>query len=147
MFPILYNNPNQMADRKKCPVTGCRNISAPRRKLCDKCRRKTDKEKDPLKYAFLSLRSNAKRRGKIFDLTFAQFKGFAVKCDLMLKRGRTKTSYHIDRIDENGPYSMDNIQLLTNEQNVKKYLAHRGGGEYRFDVRGRPEPKHDNVPF
>lgn len=45
------------------------------------------REKNPVHDAYLNLKSNAKRRGKYFDLTLAQFKQFCVKTKYMKKKG------------------------------------------------------------
>ncbi len=66
------------------------------------------------------LKTNAKRRGKIFKLTFEQFKEFAIKVNLLHKRGRTSESYTIDRRDNKKGYTIDNIQMLTRGENTRK---------------------------
>lgn len=78
------------------------------------------REKFPLRYAYNNFKQNAKRRKKEFSLTFEQFEQFALTVELVGKRGKTKDSYHIDRIDETKGYSIDNIQLLTCSENVIK---------------------------
>lgn len=79
--------------------------------------------KNPLKHAYNTLKANAKRRGKYFDLTFEQFKQFAVRVDYLSKKGRGANSYHVDRREEPGGYTLSNMQLLTNSENVKKFAA------------------------
>ena len=80
------------------------------------------REKHPMKAAYQTLKYNARRRGKEFDLTFEQFEKFAIETDYFIKKGKSKKSYHIDRIDETKGYSIDNIQALENSKNIKKYL-------------------------
>lgn len=107
------------------------------------------RKNNPEKYCYQTLRNNAKRRGKEFDLTFDQFLNFATKTDYILGKGRTRESFHIDRIDETKGYTLNNIQVLTNSENVKKYLR------YSFDERGVPnhfvneiiKPSNQNAPF
>jgi len=74
-----------------------------------------------MKYAYYNLRSNAKHRGKEFDLTFEQFKKFAIETDYFVGKGKKKDSYSIDRIDNNKGYTLDNIQIMTLSENSKKY--------------------------
>jgi len=81
------------------------------------------KKANPLRYAYQSLKDNAKRRGKEFDISFDQFKDFCIKTAYIQNRGRLAGSFHIDRIDETGGYTLDNIQVLTNSENVQKYVA------------------------
>lgn len=60
------------------------------------------------------------------DITFEEWKEFAIEVSYMKKKGITRTGYHIDRKDETlDVYNRDNIQLLTNEENVRKYARFR----------------------
>lgn len=94
--------------------------------------------------AYLNLKSNAKRRGKVFELTFDQFREFASQCQYIKKKGRTANSYHIDRIDETKGYTIDNIQLLTNIENIQKRYDHQVQKTYTMKVQA-----YDNkdLPF
>lgn len=63
---------------------------------------------------------NAKRRGKPFTITFAYFCQFAIKCQLMLNKGRTAEAYTVDRIDNSLGYIPGNIQMLPRRDNTIK---------------------------
>lgn len=104
---------------------------------------------NPLKYAFRALKDNAKQRGKVFELTFEQFKDFAVKTDYINKRGRTAQAYHIDRKREEEGYTFDNIQVLTNSENVKKYVAfkYRDRDGSHFETITEKPNEQGNAPF
>lgn len=104
-----------------CIETYCNNKKAPSRRICYACKSKRYAKRHPERYAFITLRNNAKRRGKEFSITFDQFKEFCKKTKILLGRGIEKNSLHIDRIDESKGYTIDNIQPLTNGENVKKY--------------------------
>jgi hypothetical protein len=107
------------------------------------------REKYPLKYAYQNLKDNAKRRGKDFNLTFKEFKEFATKVEYIKKKGIKGECFHIDRIDENKGYTKDNIQLLTNSQNVRKFLRHWWDGKeyvFRNEV-SKPIKENSRVPF
>ncbi len=103
-----------------------------RGQYCHSCLKRRYKERHPERYAYSVLKNNAKRRGHAFELTFEQFKEFAVRTDYMAGKGIYKNSLHIDRIDEAGGYTVDNIQVLTNTENVRKFLS------YNYDENGRP---------
>ena len=108
------------------------------------------RKKNPVKYAYQSLKNNAKRRGKVFELTLEQFKEFAIKTRYMAKRGIYKNSYHIDRIDEAKGYTIDNIQVLTNSENIKKSMLFRGKDENNKPIikTGTTKKRNfDDVPF
>jgi len=112
-------------------------------------KKKRYRAKYPIRYAFTTLRDNAKRRGKVFTLTFQQFQEFAIKTQYMIKKGIWQDSYHIDRINEAKGYTPDNIQLLTNSDNVKKYLRYNWSEEdykmlYTSETIKRRE---NNAPF
>lgn len=78
-----------------------------------------------MKAAFAALRTSAKTRNIPFLLTFEEFERFAVRTKLLKGRGVTKLGWHVDRIDSNGPYSIDNIQVLTNSENASKEALRR----------------------
>lgn len=93
------------------------------------------KKRHPIRYAWHNLRSNAARRKREWErrhghptsrydveLTFDEFTAFCHRTQLLVGRGRTIDAYHIDRIDVNIGYTKDNIQVLTNGENVRKYL-------------------------
>lgn len=113
-------------------------------------------KKNPVKYAFFNLKKSAKRRGKEFTITYEDFEKWATEVDLIKKHGKTAISYHIDRIDNSKGYTPDNIQLLTNSDNVKKehqirrqkkIVWHFGG---LFSTQVTPPPtlfNDENLPF
>lgn len=108
-------------DRGKCASSGCDKYHVKGRILCDNCRIKQYKAKHPIKYAYQSLRVNAKHRGKVFTISFEYFKEFCIKTKILLGRGRNADSYHIDRIKEELGYVEGNLQVLTNTENLRKY--------------------------
>ena len=89
------------------------------------------RKRNPLKYSYLNLKSNAKRRGKGFNLTFEEFCEFAIKTQYIARKGRYKQHLHIDRIDESKGYTKENIQTLTNTENLSTFLS------YHWDDRER----------
>lgn len=108
---------------KKCSTIKCVNIPKAGN-YCGSCKSRRWREKNPEKYAYLALKNNAKRRGKLFDISFDEFNAFCIQVGYIKKRGITRTAYHIDRIDENKGYTIDNIQILQNHENVKKYFRY-----------------------
>lgn len=133
----------------KCTTKYCKN-SADSAGLCYKCISRKRRAADPVKASYYNLKANAKRRGKEFSLTLEEFKQFCVKTEYLNWVGRGADSYHVDRIDETKGYHVDNIQVLTNRENKKKWLF------YRYNSKGKPtdfrfenyeEPNFDDVPF
>jgi len=124
---------------KKCGTKHCRNKALKARTICSKCQMRIFAERHPEKYAFNNLKQNAKRRGKVFELTFEQFQQFAIESEYMAGKGITKNGLHIDRIDPEKGYLIENIRVLTNSENVKRHQRYLKHG---FDESGIPESFH-----
>lgn len=90
--------------------------------ICSTCRSRRTRAADPIRYSFINLRTNAKRRGKVFTITLEYFKQFCYRTDYIAGKGRTADSYTVDRINESLGYEPGNIQVLPNADNVRKYL-------------------------
>ena len=106
--------------KRKCTTPYCRNKTT--EKYCHRCKKRIDRERYPERAAYQHLKDNAKRRGKEFDLTFEQFKQFAIETEYITKKGKKKHSLSIDRRDNDKGYTIDNIQVLTLSQNSRKKI-------------------------
>jgi hypothetical protein len=89
---------------------------------CRTCESRKYRESNPMMYAYLTLRSNCIRRKGIgwFELTFDEFKQFAVETKYIMGKGKSKTSYTIDRTDSTMGYFIGNIAVRTNSFNSSK---------------------------
>jgi hypothetical protein len=108
------------------------------------------RKNNPIMAAYQAHKSNAKRRGIPSELTFEQFKEFALEIQYMVKKGIYKNSLHIDRIDESKGYTVDNIQALENTKNIKKSLEFRGRDQYgnlHMKVKTHKPTEQGNCPF
>lgn len=76
-----------------------------------------------MEYAFAKLRTRAKERGHEFTLTFADYQAFVTSTDYWAKRGKTKLSLSIDRIDDARGYHADNIRAVTLSFNSRRRFA------------------------
>ena len=133
---------------KKC--TACNSDSPKNRKLCNACRYAKSKLENPILVAFTSLRSHAKARSKEFSLTLEQFTEFCIRTEYITKRGITANGYHIDRVDETLGYTHDNIQILKNSDNVRKYrqfIERRNGIATFTTVTVQEHSCSDDTPF
>ena len=108
-----------------CRPRCTRRAAKGKRGLCHTCYSREWRAANPLQNAYNGLKQHAKARGKFFDLSFADFRTFAVRLDYLSKAGTAADAFHIDRIDEQGGYTPGNIQLLPNRANVKKYQEFR----------------------
>lgn len=102
-----------------CATQGCRNYCA--YKICNTCARRKSREANPMYYAYETLRDNCYRKhGRgWFELTFEEFKQYAIETEYIGKKGITKKGYHIDRPDTTMGYFIGNIRPLTNTLNQK----------------------------
>ena len=128
----------------KCTTPYCSRKTVRGCKYCPRCSTRRWRGANPIRAAFLNLKHNAIRRGKVFDLSFEEFFELFVGISGL-------QSFHIDRKDESKGYTIDNLQVLTNAQNVKKYL------QYSYNEHGKPvnytttvykpQPEVAGVPF
>lgn len=114
-----------------CSVKRCTK-PAKKRGKCNRHYLKEWRELNKMRYSWQTSKDNAKRRGKFFDLTVEEFESFAVESKYIIGKGRTATSLHMDRIEEEKGYTRDNIQALQNKDNVVKYLR------WSTDQKGKP---------
>jgi len=141
--------------RKVCLVYRCRHRIAVHRtdKACARCYTVRWRVNNPVKAAYLRLKSHAKWRKIHFDLTFAQFAEFCGVSGYLDNVGITVGCLHVDREDPLKGYTADNIRVLEAGENSRKgaaedkiahWLASRRGEVYdqtqlKFDP--------DNTPF
>lgn len=88
--------------------------------MCSAEYTKSWRKTNPIRASYLNLKNNAKRRGKEFDLSFAEFQEFAVKNQIVYGKKRTADTWSIDRVNPDKGYSIDNIQPLTLSDNSRK---------------------------
>ena len=116
--------------------------------MCYRHYQQSYRKKNPELYAYRALKANAKRRGKHFDLTFEQFKEFCVRTKYLVGKGIEKDSFTIDRVEEHLGYTVSNLQVLTNSQNVKKRYLQYNWVEKSFTVvNGFSSQDIDDNPF
>lgn len=80
--------------------------------------------KDSFKAAYSRAKADAKRRGIEFLFCFDDWKNWWVNTALWHLRGRNAGCYQMCRINDIGPYSVENVYCDTIEANSK--LPHKG---------------------
>lgn len=128
---------------RKCTTPYCRNTAEG--KHCSTCRSRKARRADPVKYAFTNLKGNAKRRGILFTLTLEQFREWCHQVNYVGLKGRSANSYTVDRIFEEVGYHADNIRLLTNRNNVKKYFSYDWRTKRVYEL--KMETVKEEMPF
>lgn len=138
-------------DQNLCSRLYCTNKKYRSGNLCSKHRKRKYRQENKLKAAYQNLRTNAKRRGKEFSITLEEFEKFCIKTEYIKRKGRSKDSYSIDRINDEKGYTIDNITILSISKNIKKELRKRkflkeiGQGEFRF--LDECKKNNEDVPF
>jgi hypothetical protein len=130
-----------------CQEPNCRR-EAKKGNFCHCHSKRRYRQKYPIKAAFQNLRTNARRRGKEFLLTFEQFEAFCQRTQYMTGKGRTKDSFTIDRRRNDEGYSVENIQIMTLSENSTKRMIVDYDWESRV-MRYRPAVHADfeDAPF
>lgn len=106
---------------KKCLSDGCKNKPVKQRRYCHKCRSRKYRSNYPIKYAYDTIKTNAKRRGRPFTITLEYFKELIAGTNYLHEKGRTRLALQIDRIDNELGYVPGNLRIVTQEENVKAY--------------------------
>jgi hypothetical protein len=112
-----------MTKPKPCQTPRCRN-KVKQGRHCSSCRVKRWRAADPVRAAFVNLRTNAKRRGVLFTIQLEDFRDWCVKVDYIGMAGRSSASYTVDRRHNDIGYHLDNIQVLTKRDNVIKFFTY-----------------------
>lgn len=103
-----------------CKHWGCSNTPDPGRRVCNTCRARMARVKNPTRYAFNNLKDSARKRAIPFLLTFEQFVEFDRQTGYVESRGKGTDDLTVDRIDSSKPYEVGNIRALTWIQNCSK---------------------------
>lgn len=118
-------------DKGQCIEYRCTSLGHPKKGgRCHRHHHIFFKESKPAAYAYQNLKSNAKRRGVPFNISLEEFRAFCKATGYLNKAGRKRRNWTIDRIDREDPrgYHLENIQVLTNAQNHRKYWAYEARG-------------------
>lgn len=81
-----------------------------------------------LKGAFRQQRNSAMGRGIQWRMTLREWLKVWEDSGVMHLRGRGADKYCMARIDDKGPYSVSNVKVITNRQNVSEYAVAKREG-------------------
>lgn len=104
----------------RCITKGCKNEAREGRQICNTCKTRKYRAAHKIRSLYIILRTNAKRRGKEFDLTLSQFTAFCNNTGYAALKGKTANSFSIDRIDNDKGYTFSNIRSITLRHNSRK---------------------------
>jgi len=97
---------------------------AKKRGLCHKHYHVYRRQIDPVYDRYVNFKGNALRRGKEFLITLQEFRDWCQEKGYIIKRGYRGKNCTVDRIDNSKGYNIENIQLITNMANIRKYHGH-----------------------
>lgn len=107
---------------ENCPKCSWRELK-PKQKICDACRTRIWREKNPRLAAYFNLKRSAQKREIEFLLTFEEFWQVIRYTKYIQRKGRGEDSLQIDRIREDEGYTRDNIQVTTKKKNKEKWYS------------------------
>ncbi len=107
--------------------------------LCSRHRRRFQRRRNPLTESYNTLRMHARGRRIPFLLTLDEWRRFCTETGYLDRDGKSHgDSPSVDRRSHRGPYSYDNIQIMTVRENGLKGAAERE--PRRLYVAGRRIP-------
>lgn len=83
------------------------------------------KHEDKPTYAYWAQRKNAIKRGIAWDLNLWQWWSIWQQSGHWSERGRGKDGYGMCRLNDTGPYAVDNVYIATCSENMKDYWVNR----------------------
>lgn len=106
----------------KCISTRCANKAPKNKRRCHKCIKENFRKRNPIRYYYDNLKTNAKKKDKTVEITFEDFKKFVVEKKFFSESGKKlKLNGSIDRKDNSiRVYRLDNIQVLSLAENTRK---------------------------
>lgn len=124
--------PPSRRQRWRCQTKGCGNRRPAIRLNCSTCRMLAWRANNPELASFRHLEESAKRRGIQFLLTLEEFTAWGHAHNYFRSKGRRTYESSVDRIRQDGPYSLDNIQVLTISENSAKERARQLGRSHPY---------------
>jgi hypothetical protein len=115
--------------QRNCITEGCKNKARKGRNYCGSCNTKTARNKNPIRYLYENLRSNARRRGKEFKITIDEFREFCNETSYDKLKGIQAYSLTIDRERPWEGYTKENIRAISLSLNSSlsvKHFVHPG---------------------
>lgn len=95
-----------------CLTKNCRKPKVRHRRYCHSCVKRKYARAHPMRYAYMVLRQNARRRKKPFQLCYEAFRMFAFATHYTTRKGVSRDSWSIDRIQNEYGYTPSNIRLV-----------------------------------
>lgn len=118
---------------KVCKTENCFNVCSPKGNspYCSKCRSRTYRKNNPITASYAIKKYNAEKVRKIpFQVTLPEWKEWVTNTGYLEVKGQSPESGTVDRPDETLCYTIDNMQVLSLSDNIKKGKEERKKGRY-----------------
>lgn len=80
-----------------------------------------DDERHDKYYVWMRAKAQARFKNQTWDLTFEEFESFWTPERWEWRGSRTKNGLILARLDPQGPWSVDNCQIMTRRQQVRRF--------------------------
>lgn len=133
--------------RGVCWVKHCRNKCGTKKSICYKHDAIVWRTEHPVEAAYKMVHCSARKRQIKFNLTLDEFKKLIEGTGYIERKGRSTEALHIDRVDPRQGYFVENLQIITCEENLKRRDAvqKKITGFYRLMRGGKREEKEEWV--
>ena len=98
---------------KRCRTAYCRNKCF-HKTICSKCSMRIWRKANPIRDRYAIVKARAVKRDRVFDISYEDFLAICTAAEFNPKL------HAIDRIDHTLGYTKDNIQILTQTENIIK---------------------------
>ena len=108
-----------------CVEKWCRNVRPWQGKYrlsrCWRCKSRRYKVSHESRYVFNFIKQRAKSRGVPWEITWQQWQTWTAETRYLELRGHKAGKMSIDRIDSDGPYSIQNIRMMEFHRNCVRH--------------------------
>lgn len=105
---------------RRCATANCANTARPQRRLCNTCRARVFRARNPESAVLNCMRCHARQRGIVFALTVEDLRAAIAGTDYLTRRGTEPDALQLDRKDHRRGYVPGNLQVLTCAENARK---------------------------
>ncbi len=117
----------------KCRNKECKHFDERVKAACQGCRTRKYRKRNPVRYAFHNLKSSARKRSIVFELTYEEFTQWCADTGYIETKGKKWEAMTVGRTDANKGYSLDNMKL-------EKWIDNTSKGYYERDRKPRSDP-------
>jgi hypothetical protein len=120
---------------RPCKTPGCEGKCLSDRDECSKCKSRKYRKNNPLMAYYHSLKSKAKHRGRVFDITYSEWCRWCEETGYMELKGQGSEDMTIDCHEASLGYTYNNMRMISQHDNcvkgqVEKSMLHQKNEEW-----------------